>query len=229
LFNIWFFLSLTLIFLFILLSSKLILRARRAEEALKLIRERLEAVTESVGVGLAIISKDYTTLWANKVLKDMAGEVEGVRCHYTFFQNSEICKECKLKSIILNEMERAEFEVEGKDSKGKDIWSQVIMTPIRDSKNKITSVREILIPITERKIAEQEREKLIKELEQALDEVKTLSGMLPICANCKKIRDDQGYWNRIEGYISERTDAKFTHGICPDCKKELYPELYNNK
>ncbi|MBF0525733.1 MAG: PAS domain S-box protein [Deltaproteobacteria bacterium] len=82
------------------------------------------------------------------------------------------------------------------------------------------------LDITERKRAEQERQNLIKELTQALAEVKTLSGLLPICSSCKKIRDDQGYWNIIESYISRHSDAQFTHGICPDCIKKLYPELY---
>ncbi len=61
------------------------------------------------------------------------------------------------------------------------------------------------------------------ELTQALQEVKTLRGMLPICSNCKKIRDDNGYWERLESYIASRSEATFTHGICPECAKELYP------
>lgn len=65
----------------------------------------------------------------------------------------------------------------------------------------------------------------IQDLEQALNEVKTLSGLLPICASCKKIRDDKGYWNKIESYISEHTDAEFTHSYCNDCIRKLYPEI----
>lgn len=78
--------------------------------------------------------------------------------------------------------------------------------------------------IRERRQAEQERERLIAELQQALSEVKTLSGLLPICASCKKIRDDRGYWNSIEDYIEKRSDAQFTHGICPECTRKLYPQ-----
>lgn len=62
-------------------------------------------------------------------------------------------------------------------------------------------------------------------LKDALAEVKILSGLLPICASCKKIRDDKGYWNQIEGYIREHSEAEFTHSICPECAKKLYPEL----
>ncbi len=64
-----------------------------------------------------------------------------------------------------------------------------------------------------------------EELEQALVKIKTLSGLLPICASCKKIRDDKGYWTQLESYISEHSDAEFTHGCCPECMKKLYPEI----
>ena len=59
-------------------------------------------------------------------------------------------------------------------------------------------------------------------------EIKRLRGMLPICSSCKKIRDDKGYWNQIEVYIKEHSDAEFSHGICPDCIKKLYPNLIDD-
>ena len=71
--------------------------------------------------------------------------------------------------------------------------------------------------ITARKTAETERERLIGELQEALAKVKTLSGLVPICAWCKKIRDDRGFWNEVEVYVQSRSDATFSHGICPDC------------
>lgn len=79
--------------------------------------------------------------------------------------------------------------------------------------------------ISERKRAEAEREKLINELQAALAQVKTLKGFLPICAHCKKIRDDEGYWQQIKNYIRDHSEAEFSHGICPDCAKELYSEF----
>ena len=62
-------------------------------------------------------------------------------------------------------------------------------------------------------------------LRLALDQIRTLSGIVPICANCKKIRDDRGYWNQVEVYVRDHTDAKFSHGICPECKEKLYPRF----
>ena len=82
--------------------------------------------------------------------------------------------------------------------------------------------------IAERKRAEAEREKLIVELRDALAQVKTLSGLLPICANCKKIRDDQDHWHNMEIYVRDHSEADFTHGICPECMQELYPDLYED-
>lgn len=75
---------------------------------------------------------------------------------------------------------------------------------------------------------EKERTTIIQELRQSLQEVKQLSGLLPICCSCKNIRDDKGYWNEVEKYMSERADVQFTHGICPDCARKLYPELYDD-
>jgi len=73
-----------------------------------------------------------------------------------------------------------------------------------------------------------ERKKLLLELQETLANVKKLSGMLPICASCKKIRDDKGYWLQVETYIRDHSEAEFTHGICPECARKLYPELHEN-
>jgi hypothetical protein len=66
----------------------------------------------------------------------------------------------------------------------------------------------------------------IKELQQTLEKVKTLQGLIPICSNCHSIRDDKGFWNRLEAYIQKHSGAEFSHGICPACKKKLSPDLY---
>ena len=80
-----------------------------------------------------------------------------------------------------------------------------------------TCLLSVLTDITERKQAEEKRTQLIQELQETLKEVRTLSGLLPICAWCKKLRDDEGYWKSVEQYIGERTKAEFTHGMCPEC------------
>lgn len=83
----------------------------------------------------------------------------------------------------------------------------------------------VIHDISKRKSTEKERERLIDELQNALAEVKKLRGFLPICSSCKNIRDDKGYWNQIESYIRDHSEAEFTHSICPECTKKLYPGL----
>jgi hypothetical protein len=77
----------------------------------------------------------------------------------------------------------------------------------------------------QRQRVENDQGKLIVDLRQAMAEVKQLSGLLPICASCKKIRDDKGYWNQIEDYIHQHSEAQFSHSVCPECSQRLYPEL----
>lgn len=100
---------------------------------------------------------------------------------------------------------------------------EVFSGPIKIKGKKL--LYSIIHDISERKQAEEEREKLILELRAALSEIKTLSGMLPICSSCKKIRDDQGYWQQLESYILAHSQAEFTHSICPECADRLYPEV----
>jgi hypothetical protein len=80
--------------------------------------------------------------------------------------------------------------------------------------------------VLQRRALEEARETAIAAREKALDEVKILRGFLPICASCKKIRDDHGYWTQIEAYIHDHSEAEFSHSVCPECAKKLYPDFY---
>ena len=115
------------------------------------------------------------------------------------------------------------------DIQGEKKWFNTTLNPRVDSDEKYDGLTVITRDITERKQAEASRQKLIQELQNALAEVKTLSGLLPICASCKKIRDDKGYWNQIESYIRNHSEAEFSHSICPECVTKLYPELSDDK
>ena len=101
----------------------------------------------------------------------------------------------------------------------------ILMTkvPLRNKEGMITNIVVVNRDITELREAEAEKGRVIEELKNALTEINTLSGLLPICAGCKKIRDDGGYWNRIESYIENHTSVQFSHGLCPDCMGEYFP------
>jgi len=95
---------------------------------------------------------------------------------------------------------------------------------LRERNREIQQAHATLVTeMEERKRAQEEKDAVIVELQNALAQVKTLSGLIPICASCKKIRDDQGFWKQIESYVHDHSDAEFSHGICPDCAAELYP------
>ncbi|MDQ7785268.1 MAG: PAS domain-containing protein, partial [Desulfomonilaceae bacterium] len=89
------------------------------------------------------------------------------------------------------------------------------------------TTQQLTVEIGERQKAEEELTTLVRQLRNALAKVKILSGLLPICASCKKIRDDRGYWTQVEVYVREHSDADFTHSICPDCAKKLYPDFFD--
>jgi PAS domain S-box-containing protein len=117
------------------------------------------------------------------------------------------------------------YIVEVKHKNGSTVWLEINKQPyIAD--NKVAGFIGVARDITRRIDLEHEREKLISELQDALANIRTLKGMLPICASCKKVRDDKGYWNQIEAYVSEHSEAEFTHAICPECAKKLYPGYY---
>ena len=105
-------------------------------------------------------------------------------------------------------------------------YSSELETKVAERTIELKNANERLqLELIERKRAEEEREKLVQELQKTLAKVKTLSGLIPICASCKKIRDDKGYWGQIESYIRDHSEAEFSHGICPDCMKKLYPDF----
>jgi CheY-like chemotaxis protein len=90
---------------------------------------------------------------------------------------------------------------------------------------RVRSILKLKEEMDRRKAREKELTDTVGKLRKAIAEVKHLTGLLPICAHCKKVRDDTGYWQQVEHYVMERADVRFSHGICPDCVRELYPDI----
>jgi PAS domain S-box-containing protein len=114
------------------------------------------------------------------------------------------------------------FETDFKKKTGEVFTAEVSSSLFEIGDKKV--IQGIVRDITERKLGEKEREKLITELQEALKEIKTLRGILPLCSFCKKIRDDKGYWESVDVYIDKHSQADISHSICPDCAKEHYPD-----
>ena len=112
---------------------------------------------------------------------------------------------------------------------GKIIPVSVTVSPVRNGPGEIIGASTIARDISKQRQAEFERQQLIQNLMAASQQVRTLTGLLPICATCKRIRDDQGYWQQVEAYISKHSEITFTHSICPDCAEEYERQLEVNQ
>jgi PAS domain S-box-containing protein len=122
--------------------------------------------------------------------------------------------------------EKLEFRIIRPDNTIR--WVEHICQPVFSADGEYLGRRACNRDITCRKKIEEERDRLIEDLQNALAQVKKLSGLLPICSFCKKIRDDKGYWNKLEAYIVAHSEAQFTHSLCLDCAKKHYPDLFED-
>ena len=207
-------------------------KRKEAENQVKHQAEFLNLVLESLPHPFYVIDAfDYTIKVANSAAH-MGRLSKGTTCYALTHRSDRPCGSeghpCPLEKIKETKqpvtVEHLHYD---KDGNPKNV--EVHAYPIFDSEGNVSQMIESSLDITERKQAEEEREKVIEELQDALAKVKTLSGLLPICSSCKKIRDDNGYWNQIEAYIRDRSEAEFSHSICPECRKKLYPELYERR
>jgi PAS domain S-box-containing protein len=127
---------------------------------------------------------------------------------------------------IIARLQRGEhiehFETVRRRKDGEEVDVSLTISLIKDETGKIIGISKIARDISARQRAKEEMERLIRDLMDALAQVKTMKGLLPICSSCKKIRSDEGYWKSIETYIEEHSEASFTHGFCPDCVQKLY-------
>jgi PAS domain S-box-containing protein len=115
-----------------------------------------------------------------------------------------------------------DVELKIKRSDNTDVWVSISKNTVVDEDGGIVESRFMIIDISDRKRVEEKRVRFIGEMKEIISEVKKLSGLLPICSNCKRIRDDEGDWKQIEQYISEHFKVEFTHSICPDCVNKYY-------
>ena len=188
----------------------------------------LSLCIESAGEAIVITDIHGNILFTNQAFTKLTGYT----VEEALGQNSRILKTERHHGEFYKQMWDTilsgkiwEGELTNKCKDGTFYEAYLTIAPVLNKDNKIEKFVAIQSDITERLKMEKSREKLIINLQKALDKIKTLSGFLPICASCKKIRDDKGYWNQIENYISEHSCAEFTHSICPECVERLYPDF----
>jgi PAS domain S-box-containing protein len=188
-----------------------------------------ERTFDTVPDPIAILDREFRFVRVNKAMASRLGitpqEAVGLKCYEVIDKAAAPPDFCPYAQLLQDQREHF-LEVRQENLGGDFIVS---VSPVFDMQGVLAGGVLVARDISQRKKAWREREKLIDELKEALAQVKTLRGFIPICANCKKIRDDEGFWNCVEKYLSEHSEVKFSHGICPDCAKNLYPEFIKKK
>lgn len=186
----------------------------------------LETVLDASTDPIFSILEDGTYQYVNEAFSGAfgkrPGEVIGLRI-WDLFGRDEAERRMAVVRKVFTTAEAIVFDVRVPTPAG-DTFYITSVKPILDPAGRVTTAVCISKDITKRKRQERDREDLIQRLQAALHQVKTLSGLLPICSHCKKIRDDSGYWTQIEQYIREHSKAEFTHGICPECVESHFSE-----
>ncbi len=202
---------------------------KQIESKLQESEERFHQAFEHAAIGKALVAPDGHWLKVNHALCELTGYSREELLSKTFqditHPDDLEADLAYVRQMLAAEIRTYQMEKRSFHKTGRIVWILLNVSLVRDGQGKALYFIAQVQDITERKHAEKERENLIKQLQEAMAQIKTLKGMLPICAGCKKIRDDQGYWNNVESYIMKHSHAKFTHGLCPDCIHKYYPNL----
>ncbi len=223
--------------IFSLFMAKVLSEQRRTEDALlkeignrKHAEERLKLFSQAVEMamdGIQITDLDGYIVYSNKAVQEIYGFSfdEFIGKHVNELNaDPGVAQDVIIPAIKTTGRWNGELMVIHKEGREFPIWLSASM--VMGERDQPVAMVGVIKDMTRRKEAEKEKEVLISELQEALSKIKTLDGLLPICAWCKKIHDDKGYWKKVETYVEEHSDALFTHGICPECLKKVSPDTY---
>ena len=200
-------------------------KQRKIKGELEVSHQILLTVLDSLDAVVYVADiQTYELLFLNKYARKIFGDNVGKICWQVLQTNQHgPCAFCTNDQLISEDGEiKGMYAWEFQNTKNKR-WYDIRDRAIRWIDGRLARL-EIATDFTERKLAEVEKEKLINELQRALDQIKALQGIVPICSYCKKIRNDEGYWKQVEDYVSQYTGAQFSHSICPDCMTDNFPE-----
>jgi PAS domain S-box-containing protein len=206
---------------------------KQAEEAVRKNEAELKAIIENSPSGITISDIDGHILRTNPAHQRIFGyslaELQTMT-FADFTHPDDIGKNSKsFKKLLVGEIEQLNMTKRFVHKNGHTIWTYVKLSLIPDENNNPLFVVGIVEDITERKKEGMLKDALIEKLLKANEEIKSLKGIVPICMHCKQIRDDKGFWNKVENYIERHTEAKFSHGVCPECQEEYYSDFVEKK
>lgn len=198
---------------------------KRAEKALRRSRESFQQLFDEAPIGMAMVGSSLRFERVNRALCEMVGysreEVAEIPFEEMIAPPDVAAHLAFVQEFVEGKRSGLQIEARYLRKGGTSFWGRLTVETIEDSTGAMLFVLVIVEDISERRRAADERERMIAELQEALATVKTLRGLIPICAWCKKVRDDKGYWSQVETFIQDHSDAEFSHGICPDCKKSF--------
>jgi PAS domain S-box-containing protein len=207
-------------------------RRKIIENKLRDSEEKFHKIFDDGPLGMLVLTPECRIFDTNKAVHLMLGytEEELARVRFEDIIYSEDREKIMNMSGLLFERKIPRFQAEKRCMKnnGEILWANIITTALLDRNGEMMYALCMIEDISDRKTAEVEREGLILDLQDAVARIKTLTGLLPTCAWCRKIRDDSGNWKRVETFIEEHSDASFSHGICPECLKKNDPDAYKD-
>ncbi|HVP44595.1 MAG TPA: PAS domain S-box protein [Terriglobales bacterium] len=196
----------------------------RAEVALRKSEERFRVALKNSPTVVFHQDRDLRYTWINTPTLPWADEECIGRSDAEIIGGEEGARISWIKQGVLDRGAGAREEI-SITARGEERYFDLTVEPLRNSAGATVGITCACSDITPLKRLLQERERLIATLQNTLEKVKLLTGMLATCAYCKKIRDDQGVWHVLEAYIQDHSEASFTHGICPDCVQKHYPAI----
>ena len=204
---------------------------KHAEKVIQRQRDFLQDIIESITAPFYVIdASDYSIVMANSA-SGFRGLARSKSCHSLTHNREKPCHSsgypCPLETVKKTGKATMVEHIHS-DGDGNERIFEIHGYPIADGKGVVTRMAEYCLDITERKQLDEKREHLVEQLKTAISQIKALEGLLSICSCCKKIRDDNGYWSQVEDYIRKHSEAEFSHGLCPDCAKKLYPDYFDN-
>jgi PAS domain S-box-containing protein len=199
----------------------------QALESLQASEARFRSLLQIAPVAIGLVA-DRVIQWNNELMQQMLGyqptELEGQSARILYPSQAEFERVGRDYACQIDRQGYGTVETTWIRRDGQQLNIQ-LSSALLDPQDESQGVIFTALDITQRKLAEEERDSLIEDLSKSLAEIRTLSGLLPICANCKKIRNDSGYWQQIEGYIQQHSTAQFSHSICPECVQKFYPDF----
>ena len=205
--------------------SRDITQIKLKEDAIQRSEELFRAVFDRGTVGIAMINQDCRFERVNPLFAKMLGrsesELEGMDVTAVTHPDDVERSAQLTASLFRNEIPSFSLEKRYLRKDGESLWAHLTATAIPNNDGKPELGMAMIEDISESKKFQTEREEMISQLQTALSNVKTLTGLLPMCSWCKKIRDDQGTWSEVEVYVKQRSNADFTHGVCPDCQTKI--------